>query len=117
MGRLVNKYPERPAERKSPSGRVQVSNGDCMTMNQISRHRSKERGFIALTYALVAFVLLGFAGLAVDVGYMQWNKRRAQAAADSAPMGALRQLQLGKDLSTRTTPGQNTTPLTPFPNT
>jgi Flp pilus assembly protein TadG len=79
-------------------------------------HKSKERGFIAVTYALVAAVLLGFAGLAVDVGYMQWNKRRAQAAADSAAMGALRQLELGKDLATMTTAGLYSSSLNGFAN-
>jgi uncharacterized membrane protein len=36
---------------------------------------------------------VGFAGMAIDAGYMQWNKRRLQLAADAAAMGALRELE------------------------
>lgn len=64
-------------------------------MNQTSQRGSKQRGFLTVTYALVITVLLGFSGLAVDVGYMQWSKRRTQSAADAAAMGALRELELG----------------------
>jgi uncharacterized membrane protein len=31
--------------------------------------------------------------MAIDAGYMQWNKRRLQLAADAAAMGALRELE------------------------
>src|SRR5437660_16345 len=87
-----------------------------MSMNRTSRHNSNERGFIALTYAVVAVVLLGFAGLAIDVGYMQWNKRRAQTAADAAAMGALRQLELGKTADIITTGGRYGAQLNGFTN-
>jgi Flp pilus assembly protein TadG len=49
-----------------------------------------------MAYAAMIVVLVGFTGLAVDVGYMQYQKRRLQAAADAAAMGALRQMELGK---------------------
>ncbi len=62
---------------------------------------SRERGFVAMAYAVMIVGMLGFAGLAVDVGFMQYEKRRVQAAADAAAMGALRELELGHtDLST-----------------
>jgi len=32
------------------------------------------------------FVLLAFVGLAFDVGYLQWQRRRAQSAADGAQL-------------------------------
>jgi hypothetical protein len=57
--------------------------------------RRKQSGYLTITYALMITGLLGFSGLAVDVGYMQWVKRRAQSAADAAAMGALRELELG----------------------
>lgn len=59
------------------------------------RKLSDERGFIGIVTALMLVGLLAFAGLAVDVGYMQFMKRRAQNAADAAAMGALRELELG----------------------
>jgi hypothetical protein len=39
--------------------------------------------------------IMGFTGLAVDVGYLQYEKRRIQAAADAAAMGALREMERG----------------------
>ncbi len=38
------------------------------------------------------FALLGFLGLTVDVGYLQFQKRRIQSAADAAAAGAAFQL-------------------------
>ncbi|HEY4364250.1 MAG TPA: TadG family pilus assembly protein [Bryobacteraceae bacterium] len=58
--------------------------------------------------------LLGFAGLAVDVGYLQWQRRMLQAAADSAAMGALRQLELGTGSTAITTAGQYSAQLNGF---
>src|SRR4051812_1973360 len=59
----------------------------------------KQKGFIAVTFAVMIVAMIGFAGLAVDAGYMQWNKRRVQMAADAAAMGALREMQRGHDTS------------------
>src|SRR6478609_2224731 len=53
----------------------------------------KRKGFVAVTFAVMATVLIGFSGMAVDAGYMQWNKRRLQMAADAAAMGSLRELE------------------------
>ena len=50
----------------------------------------RRKGTIILTFALGAFVLCGFAGLALDVAYLQMWQRRAQTAADAgAVAGAL----------------------------
>ena len=57
------------------------------------RSRRNEKGFMSITFAVMLVALIGFAGLAVDAGYMQWNKRRVQMAADAAAMGALREMQ------------------------
>ena len=43
-------------------------------------------------YALMIFVVLGFTGLSVDAGYLQWQRRLMQSAADAAAMGALREM-------------------------
>jgi hypothetical protein len=76
--------------------------------------RSRQRGFVAVAYAAMIVGVVGFTGLAVDVGYMQYEKRRLQAAADAAAMGALREMELGNtDLSTA---GQNDSALNGFTN-
>lgn len=59
--------------------------------------------------------LLAFAGLAVDVGYMQVMRRRAQNAADAAAMGALRELELG-NTSNLSLAGRNDAALNGFTN-
>lgn len=59
-----------------------------------SQRKHGERGVLSVMFALSAVVLLAFAGLAIDVGYMQWEKRRMQVAADAAAMGGLRELEL-----------------------
>jgi Flp pilus assembly protein TadG len=72
-----------------------------MTRKTQSLQSSKERGAVAILFALTAVVLIGFTGLAIDVGYMQWQKGRIQSAADAAAMGALRELELNQtDLTT-----------------
>ena len=58
--------------------------------------RKKERGFVLILSTVMLFVLLGFTGLAVDTGYLQWQRRTMQSAADAAAMGALRELELGR---------------------
>jgi hypothetical protein len=52
----------------------------------------RKNGYILVTSSLSILVLLGFVGLAVDVGYLQFEKRRLQAAADAAAQGAAFQL-------------------------
>ena len=48
--------------------------------------RGGKRGVILLIASGLMFVLLAFVGLAFDVGYMQWLRRRAQTSADAAAM-------------------------------
>lgn len=47
---------------------------------------SSKRGVILLTAAGLMFGLLAFVGLAFDVGYLQWSRRRAQTAADAGAL-------------------------------
>ena len=42
--------------------------------------RSGRRGVVLLIAAGMMFVLFAFMGLALDVGYLQWSRRRAQTA-------------------------------------
>src|SRR5579872_6636083 len=90
-------------------------------MKQIhSSHKPRERGFTILVYALIIFVALGFTGLSVDVGYLQWQKRALQSAADAAAMGALREMELGRTntapANDLTTAAQNDAALNGFTN-
>ncbi len=75
----------------------------------------KQKGFIAVTYAVMITGIIGFCGMAVDAGYMQWNKRRVQVAADAAAMGALRELER-QHTSALTTAGQADAALNGFTN-
>src|SRR3954469_11449528 len=45
---------------------------------------SGEKGIILLAATAMIFVLLAFVGVALDIGYLQWSRRRAQTAADAA---------------------------------
>jgi len=74
--------------------------------------RKNQKGAVAIVYALTVVVSVGFAGLAIDVGYLQWEKRRIQSAADAAAMGGLRELELGK--SDLLAAGQNDAALNGF---
>ena len=65
-------------------------------------------------------VVMGFAGMAVDTGYLEWQRRLMQSAADAGAMGALREMELGRtntqpqfDL---TTAAQNDTAMNGFSN-
>ncbi len=54
-----------------------------------------ERGYVSLLAAVSIVTLAAFAGLAVDSGYMEVVRRRAQTAADSAALSAAFELQRG----------------------
>jgi hypothetical protein len=59
----------------------------------MQQKRANQRGFVAVTAALLLLVLMMFGGLAIDVGYLQWQKRQAQLAADAAAVGAAQELR------------------------
>lgn len=54
----------------------------------LPRLRADQRGVIAILAALTLTLLMGFAGLAIDVGYWQSIHRRMQAVADQAAYSA-----------------------------
>ena len=59
-------------------------------------HRGGSRRGVAIVFlTLATALLLGFIGLAVDVGHLQWIQQRAQTAADSAAYAAMLQLSSG----------------------
>jgi hypothetical protein len=82
-------------------------------MQIAARSQLGERGFVGITTALVITGMLAFTGLAFDVGYLQWSKMGAQAAADAAAMGGLRELELGHT-TTIATAGLNDASLNGF---
>ena len=67
-----------------------------------------------LAYAVMITGIIGLTGMAIDVGSMQYERRRLQAAADAAAMGALREMEQGNsDLAAA---GQNDASLNGFTN-
>lgn len=56
------------------------------------RVRSFERGQVLPLVALSLAVLMGFGGIAVDVGYLEYQQRQQQSAADAAAIGGAQQL-------------------------
>jgi len=74
------------------------------------------RGYVFVTTAICAAVLIEFVGLAADVGYVEWQRLRAQAAADAAAAGALFQLQQGAGNAAITSAAQADAALNGFTN-
>jgi hypothetical protein len=67
--------------------------------NRILRHG--ERGAIMFLGVLTMFVMMGFAGFALDASYMYFHKRNMQTAADAgAYAGALEKLRGNTDVDT-----------------
>lgn len=56
---------------------------------------AKQRGAVAIIVALSAAVLLGFAGIALDVGRLFINKTELQSAADACALAAAAELTCG----------------------
>jgi Flp pilus assembly protein TadG len=67
------------------------------------RKRQTGQALVAVTFGLV--VLLGAAGLAIDMGYLRYQKRLQQSAADSAALAAAGDLAYvpGLDINTSAT--------------
>ncbi|UNY41880.1 hypothetical protein CPT_Momento_050 [Burkholderia phage Momento] len=51
-----------------------------------SKSRRNQRGAVAITVALLMSILLGFAALAIDVGYLFVVRNELQNAADAAAL-------------------------------
>lgn len=61
--------------------------------------KSRRKGVVIVTFAIGAFMLCGFAGLALDVAYLQMWKRKAQTAADAAAQAAAIELKRTQNTS------------------
>jgi len=75
-----------------------------------------ERGYVLVATTVIATALLAFLGLATDVGYLQWQKLRAQIAADAAATGAGLQLLEGGGDANIVNEGQTDAGLNGFTN-
>src|SRR5260370_3519299 len=84
----------------------------CRT--QMRRLAADERGFSAVMTAIAATMLLGFGGLAVDVGYWQWNQRNMQGAADQAAFAAATAAHSSATTAVATTTAKGLTAATGF---
>jgi putative Flp pilus-assembly TadE/G-like protein len=59
------------------------------------RHRNSEKGSILMLGAIAIFVVMAFAGLALDASYMYFHKRAMQTAADAGAYGGALELLRG----------------------
>ena len=59
-----------------------------MPLHPVSRKDTGRSGFVLLTSAVSMIVVIGFLGLAMDVGYLQVMRMRAQVAADAGALAA-----------------------------
>jgi hypothetical protein len=78
------------------------------------RGERQERGFVLVTATLMILVLLGFLGLALDVGYIEFTKRRIQTAADAAAIGGATQLRVDNSTDNVTSSGKHDSDLNGF---
>src|ERR1017187_1116845 len=76
-----------------PSGKEQISRFPC----HFSWLRAKQRGQILVIMTGGLFVLIGFLGLAFDLGNVRNSKRQMQNAADAAAVAAAQALGNGGD--------------------
>lgn len=60
------------------------------------RSHPSNRGFVIITMVLSLFVLCGFMGLAIDLGFLRYVKREMQNAADAGAIGAAHALAKGE---------------------
>jgi hypothetical protein len=58
-------------------------------------HRNREKGSILILGVLTIFVVMAFAGLALDASYMYFHKRAMQTAADAGAYGGALELLRG----------------------
>ena len=65
-----------------------------MRTGRSGRPQQSRRGFILITAILSMVALLAFLGLAVDVGYLEYQKTRMQTAADAAAVGGVQELRM-----------------------
>ena len=65
--------------------------------------RAAPRGQVLVIFSILLVILLGFAGIAIDLGRQVAERRHAQTAADAAALAACRELIAGATDSTAAT--------------
>src|SRR5207248_8220628 len=86
--------------RETPDTACVMAVSQRLTMKKDVVQQRGRRGVILITAAGMMFVLMAFVGLAFDVGFMQWSRRRAQTAADAGALAGAWALQLGGVVTT-----------------
>ena len=66
-----------------------------LIVNHRRNRRNREKGSILMLGAVAIFVVMAFAGLALDASYMYFHKRAMQTAADAGAYGAALELLRG----------------------
>src|SRR2546427_5475782 len=61
---------------------------------------NKQSGQVLIGTAIAMVVLAGFAGLAIDMGTLRYQKRLQQTAADSAAIAGAQNLSFGSGVTT-----------------
>ena len=67
------------------------------TKSQSTDKNDNERGIVLILAAILIPVLLGFAGLAIDIGWLYFNKIGMQNAADAGALAGAFQLKRGQN--------------------
>jgi Flp pilus assembly protein TadG len=80
-----------------------------------NRKGNRESGYGLVFAAFGLVVLLGAAGLSVDMGYLRYQRRLMQSAADSAALAGAAQLGAGAGLAAAQLAAQNDAGLNGFP--
>ena len=58
--------------------------------------KRQERGAVLILFTLASVVLIGFLGLAIDVGMLYLQKQKVQSAADAGALGAAQAMRRGQ---------------------
>lgn len=84
------------------------------SQTDVTKPRAREKGFTMIMFVASSTVMLGFVGLAIDVGFEMHQKRHMQTAADAAVISAAYELMHGTTYSV--TAAQNDASLNGFTN-
>ena len=79
-----------------------------------TKKRNRESGYGLVFAALGLIVLLGAAGMSVDVGYLRYQRRLLQSAADSAALAGAAELGAGSGSAAAVTAAKNDSQLNGF---
>ena len=67
------------------------------TRGRVAPHKSRQRGAVAIVVGITMFVMVGMAGLALDLGHLFVIRTELQNAADACALSAARELNGASD--------------------